>query len=142
MFLFTQGWRIGDTLWLTWQDINFTEATVCYRISKTDESMTMPLNLTVLNMLRGEQARIGRAFPWRGPSGVYRHLRPLCNRAGIFFTPHMARHSFATWLAADGASEFEIMKAGAWRDHRSVFRYTNVDVRQVRATINRIRIAQ
>ena len=43
-------------------------------------------------------------------------------------------------LHAEGASAFEIMKAGAWRDHRSVFRYTSVDVRQVRATINKIRI--
>jgi integrase len=141
VFLFAQGWRISDTLRLQWQDINSSDATVRYRISKTDECMTMPLNLTVLDMLRAEaQPHIGRVFPWRGPSGVYRHLRPLCSRAGIFFTPHMARHSFATWLAAEGASEFEIMKAGAWRDHRSVFRYTSVDVQQVRATINKIRI--
>lgn len=141
VFLFTQGWRIGDTLRLQWQDIDLTGATVWYRISKTDEAMSMPLNLVVLNMLRDEpQPRVGRVFPWRGASGVYRHLRPLCDRTGIFFTPHMARHSFATWLAADGASDLEIMKAGAWRDHRSVMRYTSVDVRRVRATINKIRI--
>jgi integrase len=140
VFLFMQGWRIRDTLRLQWQDINSAEATVRYRISKTDEWLTMPLNLTVLDMLRNEPAQIGRVFPWRGPSGLYRHLRPLCLRVGVFFTPHMARQSFATWLAAEGASEFEIMKAGAWRDHRSVFRYTSVDVRQVRATINKIRI--
>jgi integrase len=141
VFLFTQGWRISDALRLQWADIDLTEATVWYRISKTDEAMPMPLNLSLLDMLRGEpQPRVGRVFPWRGKSSLYCHIRPLCQRAGVFFTPHMARHSFATWLHAEGASEFEIMKAGAWRDHRSVFRYTSVDVRQVRATINKIRI--
>jgi integrase len=141
VFLFSQGWRIGDALRLQWADINLNEATVWYRISKTDEAMPMPLNLSLLDMLRDEpQPRVGRVFPWRGKSSLYCHIRPLCQKAGIFFTPHMARHSFATWLHAEGASAFEIMKAGAWRDHRSVFRYTSVDVRQVRATINKIRI--
>jgi integrase len=113
VFLFAQGWRISDTLRLQWAEIDLTEATVWYRISKTDEAMLMPLNLIVLNMLREEdQPHVGRVFPWRGPSGVYRHLGPLCSSAGVFFTPHMARHSFATWLHAEGASAFEIMKVG------------------------------
>jgi len=140
VFLFAQGWRISDALRLQWADIDLTEATVQYRISKTNEAMPMPLNLTVLNMLREEdQPLVGRVFPWRDRRSLHRQLKPLCRRAGVFFTPHMARHSFATWLNADGASMKEIMEAGAWRDFRSVMRYVNVDERRVRATINRIR---
>jgi integrase len=110
VFLFAQGWRISDTLRLTWQDVDLSQATVRYHISKTDEMLTMPLHLAVLNMLRDEPAHIGRVFPWRNRAALYRQLRPLCRTAGVAFTPHCARHSFATWLAADGASTKE-----AWR---------------------------
>lgn len=139
VFLFSQGWRISDALYLKWQDIDFNEAAVRYHISKTDEWKTMPLHLTVLRMLRGEQTQIGRVFPWRHRSNLYRDMGVLCRKTGIFFTPHMARHSFATWLANDGVSIKEIMEAGGWRDYKSVMRYTSVDEKRVRATINRIR---
>jgi integrase len=55
----------------------------------------------------------------------------------MYFTPHMARHSFATWLAGENASTQEIMEAGAWRGHKSVLRYTRIDQRRIRATINK-----
>ena len=102
----------------------------------------MPLNLAVLNILRDEAADIGWVFPWRNVTVLYRELRPLCRAAGVAFTPHCARHSFATWLGADGASTKEIMEAGAWRDYRSVLRYTSVDEKRVRATVNRIKIVE
>jgi len=140
VFLFYQGWRIADTLRLQWQDINLTEESVRYHITKTDEWLEMPLHPVVLRMLREEGPGVGFVFPWRGRTSVYIRLKKLCKDTGIYFTPHMARHSFATWLNAEGASVFEIMKAGGWRDHRSVFRYTNVDMPRVRATINKLRI--
>jgi integrase len=140
VFLFAQGWRISDTLRLTWQDIDLNAATVRYHISKTDQRLTMPLHLAVLNMLRDDPAHIGRVFPWRNRQALHPELRRLCHEAGVVFTPHCARHSFATWLAADGASTKEVMEAGAWRDYRSVLRYTSVDEKRVRATVNRIKI--
>ena len=59
----------------------------------------------------------------------------------LFVKAHYcARHSFATWLGAEGASTKEIMEAGSWRDYRAVLRYTSVDEKRVRATVNRIKI--
>jgi integrase len=139
VFLFSQGWRISDALRLTWRDVDLSEATVRYHISKTDEWLTMPLHTRVLDMLRTEGPGVGYIFPWRDRNGAYRRLKPLCQKTGIFFTPHQARHSFGTWLAGEGASTQEIMEAGAWRDHKSVLRYTKIDQRRVRATINKIR---
>jgi integrase len=140
-FLFAQGWRISDTLRLQWADIDLRQALVQYHITKTDDRLTMPLHLLVLDLLRREPpGLVGRVFPWRGRSSLYPALQSLCRSCGIVFTPHMARHSFATWLAADGASAKEIMEAGAWKDFRSVMRYTNVDAQRVRVTINRIKL--
>jgi integrase len=140
--LFLQGWRISDSLRLRWQDVNLSEATVLYHITKTDEWLTMPLHLSVLDMLRNEGPGIGRVFPWRSRTGFYNVLRPICRKAGVVFTPHMARHAFATLRAAEGASTQEIMEAGAWRDHKSVLRYTRIDQQRVRATINRVNLVQ
>jgi integrase len=140
VFLFAQGWRISDTLRLTWQDIDLSRETVRYHITKTDQRLTMPLHPSVLKMMRDAPADIGRVFPWRSRTALYRALQPLCRAAGVAFTPHCARHSFATWLGAEGASTKEIMEAGAWRDYRSVLRYTSVDEKRVRATVNRIKI--
>ena len=140
VFLFSQGWRISDALRLQWQDVDLSAATVRYHVSKTDEWLTMPLSLTVFNALRTEPTRTGRVFPWGNKSNLYRDLRAVCRKAEVFFTPHMARHSFATWLASEGVSAKEIMEAGAWRDHKSVMRYTNVDERRVRATVNLIQV--
>jgi integrase len=140
IFLFAQGWRISDTLRLTWADLDLVSGTVAYRITKTDEWLTVPLSEAVREALRDRPPQVGRVFPWRDRRAVSLVLQPLCQATGLPFTPHQARHSFATWLAAEGASVKEIMEAGAWRDHRSVLRYANVDLPRVRATMNRIKI--
>jgi integrase len=141
VFLFLHGWRISDALRLQWADINLNEATVLYRISKTDDWLRMPLHLLVLDALRSEPpGQVGSVFPWRSRSSLYPALRALGKACSVVFTPHMARHTFATRLGADGASTKEIMEAGGWKDFRSVLRYTDVDAQRVRVTINRIKL--
>jgi integrase len=142
IFLFHQGWRIGDTLRLIWRDIDLEAEIVTYRISKTDDCLEVPLADAVLEVLRAiaRPDRVGRVFPWRDLQSVYRALQPVCEAAGVTFTPHQAR--LATWQAAAGASLKEIMEAGIWRDYRSVLRYTQVDIPRVRATMNRIKLCK
>ncbi|MGO9236656.1 MAG: tyrosine-type recombinase/integrase [Methylocella sp.] len=142
IFLFHQGWRIGDTLRLTWRDIDLDAKIVTYRISKTDDCLDVPLADVVADAFESRPNRVGRVFPWRDLKSVYRALQPLCEAAGVAFTPHRARHSFATWQAAEGASLKEIMEAGVWRDYRSVLRYAQVDIPRVRATMNRIKVCK
>ena len=139
IFLFCQGWRISDALRLRWQDIDFSTTSVRYYVSKTDEWRVMPLHMRVAEMLAAETDKMGRVFHWYDKSKVYKALRPLCKRVGIKFTPHQARHSFATWLVNEGVSLAEHMEAGGWRDHKSVLRYGRVDQDRARAVINRIK---
>jgi integrase/recombinase XerD len=139
VFLFCQGWRISDVLRLQWTDIDLAEGLVRYHMSKSDRWMTTALHITVITMLSHEAIQTGHIFPWAHRSSVSRLLGPLCRQCGIKFTCHQARHSFASWLNAEGASTKEIMEAGAWADMRSVLRYTNVDATRVRLTINKIK---
>jgi len=141
LFLFLQGWRISDALRLTWRDLNLDDGTVAYRITKTDDWLTVPLSDDMIEIFRAQPEGVGRIFAFGNPKAVYRALQPLCAATGVVFTPHQARHSFGTWLAAKGASMREIMEAGAWRDFRSVLRYSQVDIPRVRATMNRIKIS-
>jgi len=91
IFLFHQGWRISDTLRLTWRDIDLDAGIVTYRISKTDDCLDVPLADVVLEALRARPDRVGRVFPWRDLQSVYRALQPVCEAAGVAFTPHRAR---------------------------------------------------
>ena len=141
IFLFCQGWRISDALRLAWQDIDLEHAVVRYRVAKIDEWRSMPLHLRVTDALIAvtSDERVGRVFPWRTKYGVYKRLRAVSKSVGFRFTPHMARHSFATWLVNEGVTIADLMEAGGWRDHKSVLRYARVDQNRVRATINKIK---
>lgn len=139
VWLFYQGWRISDVLRVRWSDIDAKAATVRYHISKTDDWRKMPMHpRTVAALAVFEGDRVGRVFPWANKSNFYRALRPFCSKLKIHFTPHMARHSFATWLANEGVSPLELMEAGGWKDHKSVLRYAKLDPTRVRTIINKI----
>jgi integrase len=140
-WLFCQGWRISDTLRLQWQHIDMKAGTVRYHITKTDRWHVMPLHEDIQQLLGLEATKdFGPVFNWENKSNFYRALRPLCRRLKIHFTPHMARHSFATWLVNDGVSPQEIMEAGGWQDHKSVLRYAKLDPTRIRAVINRVKL--
>jgi integrase len=137
-WLFYQGWRISDTLRVQWSDLNLSEHTARYYISKNDDYRLMPLHAKTVAAMATMTAGVGRVFPWQNKSNFYRALRPIRKRLGIKFTPHMARHSFASWLASEGVSPLELMEAGGWKDHKSVIRYAKLDPTRVRRTINKL----
>jgi integrase len=135
---FYQGWRISDTLRVQWSDLNLSEQTVRYHISKTDDYRLMPLHPKTVAAIATMTPGVGRVFPWQNKSNFYRAWKPIRKRLGIKFTPHMARHSFASWLASEGVSPLELMEAGGWKDHKSVIRYAKLDPTRVRRTINKL----
>lgn len=138
VWLFHQGWRISDVLRLKWEDIDLRDGFVRHHIRKTDDYRVTPLHERTMSALRILTPGVGKVFHWSDKSNLYRDLRPLCARLKIKFTPHMARHSFATWLANEGVSPLELMEAGGWKDHKSVLRYAKLDPTRVRSIINKI----
>jgi integrase len=137
-WLFYQGWRIGDVLRLQWKDIDLREGFVRQHVRKTDDWRAMPLHPLTEQAIQILPNRVGKVFHWTDKSNLYRDLRPFCKRVGVKFTPHMARHSFATWLANEGVSPLEIMEAGGWKDHKSVLRYAKMDPSRIRSVISKL----
>lgn len=138
VWLFRQGDRISDALRVTWADIELPAATVRMRIGKTDRWRTAPLHYELVALLANREGKTGRVFRWETRSGVYKPLRALCARVGVKMTPHMARHSMATWLVTAGVNLRTIMAAGGWQDVKSVVRYAASDVDEVRAAGERL----
>jgi integrase len=133
LWLFRQGDRISDALRVEWANIDLRAGTVEMRIGKTDEWRTADLHWELVALLGNVEVKEGRVFRWETKSGVYKPLRTLCQRLGIHMTPHMARHSMATWLVQDGVNTATIMEAGGWRDVKSVMRYGRANLAEVRA---------
>ena len=91
------------------------------------------LHWELVALLGNVENKAGRVFRWETKSGVYKPLRALCKRIGVHMTPHMARHSMATWLVQDGVTTATIMEAGGWKDVKSVLRYGRANLAEVRA---------
>lgn len=139
-WLFCQGWRISDVLRVQHSHIDRKAATVRRHIAKTDKWRLTPLHADVLLLLADEPRELGPLFPWRNKEEFYVDLRPLCDRLKIRFTPHMARHSFATWRINAGVSPQEIMEAGGWEKITSVMRYAKLDATRIRSAVDKVKL--
>lgn len=140
LVLFQQGFRITDTLRITWKDgIDLTRRVFKLKIGKKDEWREFPIDDEVFLELANvpERLRTGRLFIWRSRWRVYDALEPLCTRLGIKFTPHMARHSLGTWLNEGGEGLRTIMASLGHDDEKSSLRYQSGDIRIVRAAQQR-----
>lgn len=68
--------------------------------------------------------REGRFFPWTTGRGVYSWLKPVRDRLGVHYTPHMSRHKLATDAAQ--IADKRAAELGVWQDPRSLHRYQHV----------------
>lgn len=141
VMLFRQGWRIGELLEIEWPHIDLAERSIEHHNKKVGLWDTVPLHDDVIALLGEvpEAERAGKLFPWADRWAVYEWLWPLTKQLGVRFTPHMARHSFATWLVSSGASSFDLLATGNWTDLKSVKRYTRLDRDRARSVINRLK---
>lgn len=136
--LFFSGVRISEAMSLTPDRLDLPNARACFNVSKKGEDHWRPLHHRVVAALANLPERKDRLFRWRNRFGPRREMAALCAKTGIRFHPHMARHSFATWLTEEGSSLRDIMDAGGWEDYKSVLRYTRPDEERVRRAINRL----
>lgn len=126
VMLYETGLRISDLLTVQWEKIDLQKGRVEVRISKTDQKASLPLSDAIVAMLANLPVQHGRLFPWSNRSGVYKWLKPLRERLGVAYTPHMSRHALATAAGEAMIPDKKAAELGAWSDPRSLHRYQHV----------------
>lgn len=128
-WLWEIGSRLGDTLRLSWPDVDLQASTVRLTIGKRGgASVILPLPATLRARLANVPDKRGRLFPWATKSGVYRWLGPLCAKVGVMFRPHDARRALATEHFDAGADARLVQELMGHGSVRSTMRYRHVGV--------------
>ena len=119
------GWRISETLQITWDHVRLSDGTIDLYVPKAKKTKTLILHPDVIVELAAvpEQDRTGRLFPWPDRFAAYRPIRRLCRQVGIKVTPHMFRHDFASKIHEAGYGARDIVDVGSWTSTKSVDRY-------------------
>lgn len=132
------GMRKGEVLSLKWDQVNLGRRTITLRDTKNGKPRPVPLNSTMVDLLRDlmrERARRGSSSPyvfvnplngdrwWKIDNG----FRAAVKRAGIEdFRFHDLRHTAATWLREAGADLLILKEFLGHKTLAMVQRYTHV----------------
>lgn len=117
--------RVGAVLELTWDRVDFDRGLITLAVGG-EEGRKGRATVPITKMLRKRLERARKAaltdyvVEWAGkPVGsIKRGFAAACERAGLVgVTPHVLRHSAATWMAEDGVSMDEIAQ---YLGHRNV----------------------
>jgi len=119
-FALHTGMRMGEVLALTWRGVDFTRRTVMVIRSKNGERRTIPLNQTVMDVLR-QKAKIrsletelvfcSQAFTPMESGHLRRAFRLALGKARIDdFHFHDLRHTFATRLVQAGVDLYKVQR--------------------------------
>jgi integrase len=154
LFAVDTGARMGESLAITWDDIDLKAGTVRIARSdwmgnvtgtKTGKVRTIPMTkrlraaLTAYRHLRGQRVFCrADGTPWT--KEVLRWMLPhACLRAGIRTIKwHALRHTFASRLAMTGAHPREIQELGGWSTLAMVERYTHMTPSRLRGAVERL----
>ena len=119
VFALHSGMRLGEILALTWTGVDLFRRTVTVFRSKNGERRTVPVNQTVMALLK-EKAKVRHlntelVFPSRDwhtvdPNHLRRALRPATNKSRLRFHFHDLRHTFATRLVQSGVDLYKVQR--------------------------------
>jgi integrase len=138
--------RAGELMKLTWRDVDLKEGRLLFRETKNAEPRTAWAQGEALRLLK-EHAKVRRidtdlvfAAPGGGRYGYHNPFVAAVDAAGISdFRFHDLRHSAATYLAMEGATEQQLRAIGGWKSG-VVSRYVHLastDAKDVLARMNK-----
>lgn len=139
MCLYVAGLRSAEARFLQWDDVHFDSSFIKV-VGKGEKQRIVPMAKPlqkVLQTLKNENLPGRYCFPSLHGGGPLTDIRkPLwtaMRKAGITrrITPHMLRHSFATFLLESGADLRSIQKAMGHSDISTTSLYMNVVLKQM-----------
>ena len=136
--------RAGEITNLRWSDVELKEGRVLLRKTKNSQPRSVWLHGEARRMLM-EHAKVRRLNDDRvfvsATGKLYRHRPPFtaaCKAAHIRnFTFHDLRHSAATYLAREGATEQQLKAIGGWKSN-VVSRYVHLAAEDARAIVEKM----
>ena len=132
---------------LLWRDVDLSEGRLLFRETKNAEPRPVWLHGEALRLLK-DHAKVRRidndhVFPGASGVGIYDYSDPFkaaCKAAGLVdFRFHDLRHTAATYLAMEGATEAQLRAIGGWKSG-VVKQYVHIassDAKDVMARMNK-----
>lgn len=135
IFAINTGFRQSEILNLKWYQIDFQRRTVTITEQKNGDVDTLPLNETVMTLLRDKVEmpldKSKHVFPntnneRKGNGLLMKAFHSALRKSGIEkFRFHDLRHTFATRLVQNGVDLYTVQKLGRWKNASMVTRYAH-----------------
>lgn len=137
--------RAGELMSLIWRDVDLKDGRVLLRKTKNTQPRVIWVHGEALRLLK-EHGKVRRldddhVFPGATPGSRYAYHTPFkaaCAAAGVReFRFHDLRHSAATYLAREGATEQQLRTIGGWKSN-VVSRYVHRAAEDAKAVLERM----
>lgn len=128
------GMRLSEALGLEWNDVRLEDGYAYVPDTKNSEPRAVflpPVAVAAMGNISHNGA--SRCFRFAKGGHIYSLLRAAAFRSGVNLPArsafHILRHTYATWMRRyAGADETTLIATGAWKDAKSVKRYTHAVV--------------
>ena len=140
------GGRKNELLSLQWKDVDFKRGMITFHVTKNGERRSVPLTGHALDILK-DHAKVRRidttyVFPsmTRSQAMSIRGAWEYCLKRGDIsnFCFHDLRHSYASYLAMNGASLLEIAELLGHKTLAMVKRYAHLTEAHTRSVVERM----
>jgi len=140
------GARLGELLQMHWSDVDLKKGMAFLEDTKNGERRTLPLVSAVQSELSEQVRRIDSDFVFPSPfdsdehyAGFREHWNEARDKAGIEnFRFHDLRHSCASYLAMNDATELEIADVLGHKTLQMVKRYSHLSTDHKQNLVNRV----
>ena len=147
------GLRLGELSSLQWTNVDFERGVINIRNSeqfttKSGRNRTVPMNAQVLSIMQERQSRAGSELVFHRNGRrmtkeyVSKGFRYYANKAALDKRLHFhsLRHTFASWLVAEGVSLYEVQKLMGHSSISITQTYSHLQPEQMHPTVNRISV--